>query len=202
MPIKTTTFLKKTAAYLKIDQYRDVMNNDRQKIEAPDLSSVAYFYTNPRGKATAIAYRGRSKKSAFHFCYNSPEIRAAKVAEWMDTISSNKTKYARKPRELIVDDILSCSWGYEQTNIDYYKVLALKGKTQVIIIEIGEVRNYTGDMQGTCVPDPDTLKGDPMTKTVDGSSINISSFQHASKITPTLVNGVKTYDAAHWTSYH
>lgn len=35
-----------------------------------------------------------------------------------------------------VGDIFEMSWGYEQTNIDFFQVVALKGKTQVIIKEV------------------------------------------------------------------
>lgn len=35
-----------------------------------------------------------------------------------------------------VGDIFYMSWGYEQTNVDFFQVVALKGKTQVIIKEV------------------------------------------------------------------
>lgn len=35
-----------------------------------------------------------------------------------------------------VGDIFYTSWGYEQTNIDFFQVVALKGKTQVVIREV------------------------------------------------------------------
>lgn len=39
-------------------------------------------------------------------------------------------------RGLKVGDYLECSWGYDQTNIDYYKVVALVGKTMVSILPV------------------------------------------------------------------
>lgn len=35
-----------------------------------------------------------------------------------------------------VGDIFYMSWGYEQTNVDFFQVVALKGKTQVVIKEV------------------------------------------------------------------
>ncbi len=51
-----------------------------------------------------------------------------------------------------VGDLFYCSWGYEQTNIDYYQVIALKGKHTAIIKEIGA--EYIGgySWSGKCRP--------------------------------------------------
>lgn len=49
---------------------------------------------------------------------------------------------------LRVGDILEASWGYEQTNINFYQVVALKGRTMVSVrecaLEPAEVDNITG----------------------------------------------------------
>ena len=59
-----------------------------------------------------------------------------------------------QPKPVVnVGDIFVCSWGYDQTNIDYYKVLEVKNKS-VVISAIGQDRNYTGHMQGECNPLP------------------------------------------------
>ena len=46
----------------------------------------------------------------------------------------------------------------DRTNIDYYKVVAVKNKT-VNLVSIGQTRNYTGPMQGECAPDT-SVQGD------------------------------------------
>lgn len=44
-----------------------------------------------------------------------------------------------------IGDIFSYSWGYEQTNVNYFQVVALKGTKQVIIREISyETTETTG----------------------------------------------------------
>ena len=55
-----------------------------------------------------------------------PKIDAKKVV----------TKTVENELGVKVGDIFSYSWGYEQTNINYFQVVGLKGKTQVIIREI------------------------------------------------------------------
>ncbi len=69
------------------------------------------------------------------------------------TIKTTDVTKVEKPLPTVnVGDIYVCSWGYDQTNIDYYKVVNVKNKT-VNLVSIGQTRNYTGTMQGECVPD-------------------------------------------------
>ena len=48
-------------------------------------------------------------------------------------IGAEKTNYLG----VKIGDIFHYSWGYEQTNCDYFQVVALKGTKQVVIREIG-----------------------------------------------------------------
>jgi hypothetical protein len=87
-----------------------------------------------------------------------------------------------------VGQIFVCSWGYGQTNVDYYKVIEVLNKS-VVIAPIGQTRNYTGSMQGECVPEPTRVGTKRMTKrinsynTKDGDKVflKINSFSTAFK---------------------
>ena len=59
---------------------------------------------------------------------NGGEIKDIKAAK----------KAAKKVNELgiKVGDIFYMSWGYEQTNVDFFRVKELKGKTQVVLQEV------------------------------------------------------------------
>lgn len=50
-----------------------------------------------------------------------------------------------------IGDILYTSWGYEQTNIDFYEVIKATAKT-VTVNQIKSEKTYTGDMTGTAKP--------------------------------------------------
>ena len=55
-----------------------------------------------------------------------------------------------------LNDILYSSWGYDQTNVDFYQVIKVSGSF-VTVIEIQSKQTLTGDMNGTTVPvDPIT----------------------------------------------
>ena len=70
----------------------------------------------------------------------------------LQTVSSEEAarRYGSK-EPFQVDDILYSTWGYDQTNVDFYKVLAVKGSF-VTVRELQQVKNYTGSMVGTALP--------------------------------------------------
>ena len=64
----------------------------------------------------------------------------------LDTISNNneikqwkeeRKKKAQQPHSLKVGDILYCSWGYDQTNVDFFKVSEVIGKRKIKIVGLG-----------------------------------------------------------------
>lgn len=56
-----------------------------------------------------------------------------------------------------VGTIFYSSWGYDQTNIDYFQVVKVTPKG-VYIREIKDKRTYEGDMHGTSVPVKDDFQ--------------------------------------------
>ncbi len=85
-----------------------------------------------------------------------------------------------------VGDILSSSWGYDQTNVDFYKVLRFTGKS-VVIQRIESDTTEEGFMCGHSVPHvPHTAskyRGEPMTKRVNyhgnGYGVKITDYASA-----------------------
>lgn len=68
---------------------------------------------------------------------------------------SNGVEIGNIPRETIanelgikVGDIFYMSWGYEQTNVDFFRVKELRGKTQVVLQEV-----TLGILEQECISD-------------------------------------------------
>lgn len=193
----------KTDAYKKVEALREARHKGWQKITAKDLSCAVYVKTCERtGRYLATGYRGKALKPAFSYYYTSEQSRAARVSEWISATMETRERYQRKARALVVGDVLRSSWGYDQTNIDYYVVLETFGAFGVVIAECGKNSEDTGCMQGKCVPDPSRIVGAPMRKQCDGDSVKINSFIYASKIEPQMIAGAKVYGADRWTAYH
>ena len=103
-----------------------------------------------------------------------------------------------------VGDIFRASWGYDQTNIDYYKVVR-KTKKMVEVVEIGRTMGEAMSWASADVsPDPERVIGAPFKripkayKQRDGEQpavyISIESFAVARK--------VDASDVAHATRWH
>jgi hypothetical protein len=204
--MRTRTGTKaKTAAFRKVDEFRDAMHPGATKVQAKDLSCTVYLYDSPLGPAAAF-YRGRAKRPAQRYRYRSEAKRAEAVAGWMAFVQESQRKRAqrtRRPRELGTGDVLMAMWGYEQTNVDYYKVVRLVGKASVELVKIGSKTEATGWLQGKCIPDPDNVISEPFRRRVDGDSVRISSVARAYRQKPReLPGGVRVYDAHHYSSYH
>src|SRR5699024_303951 len=92
---------------------------------------------------------------------------------------------------LKVGDILVSTWGYEQTNVDFYQVVSFNGKTMVTIQQILSERNASdGFMTYTATPRVGEFVGEPMRRKVNAHGyINLSSFSGASKWNGKPING-------------
>jgi len=82
-----------------------------------------------------------------------------------------------------VNDILVSHWGYEQTNIDFYKVLKVTPST-VIVQELEKIEHNDEDMSGWVMP-IDKLKGKPIRRKIhtfnNEKFIYITSYSIAQK---------------------
>lgn len=153
----------------------------------PEGTDLAIWTWETGDKVYGIAFQGKSNKPLWHHRFRDENQRQKLID---DTIRSRKLSLEGKQRRqqerkefqhsLKKGDILYSSWGYDQTNIDFYEVTDVKGK-QVVLREIstkvvGESGNYED-----VVPVPGKYIGPPIRKTPkEGNSVSISSFQHAS----------------------
>lgn len=72
---------------------------------------------------------------------------------------------------LMVGDILTDSWGYEQTNVEFYMVTKIVSACKVEIVELGHTQtDATSAMSGYVVPDRDRRIGEPIVKMVSQDS--------------------------------
>ena len=67
-----------------------------------------------------------------------------------------------KTKPVEVGDIFERSWGYDQTNVDFYRVIALtKSGKSAKVIKIGQkMVKQTGDMSELVEPDPSKITGE------------------------------------------
>jgi hypothetical protein len=183
------------------------------KVASKRSSAVVYLYERYAGKPGAAGFYGKADQPSFHYSFRDEARRATYVAEWlrsMDERAASKAKQVSakkaaldKPHGLKVGDVMRSSWGYDQTNIDYYQVVELRGKRGVVIREIGAESVDTGSMQGNSVPAVGSFIGEPMLKKVGADDeVKVRSFAWARKMEPLVVAGVPVgYRSSSWTAY-
>ena len=101
------------------------------EITVPEFGVEVFYQTEPT--PVIIGYYGKSAKAAFHFRYRTVEEMLTRTQERIDNYVANmrsKAEQKAKQRQLtselkaadhfVVGDIIVNSWGYEQTNVDYY----------------------------------------------------------------------------------
>lgn len=112
---------------------------------------IECFYTEI-GKPAAILYAGRSKKPIFHFSFRTVEQMHDYINEKIGNITTdmqsneerkNKAKdfqaQMKASDHFKVGDIIVNSWGWEQTNIEFYQVTEVKNKK----IKVQEIYQHT-----------------------------------------------------------
>lgn len=139
----------------------DIITVDHHKITIPAGSTLTVYKVNRKG---------------YVYCYHDNHR--------FNVIVTTKDNLKEVPQSnpVKVNDIFYTSWGYDQTNIDFYMVVEVL-KSSVKVVSIGEDRTYTGPMQGTCVPNLSTKGTKVMTKRINvhnnKPSFKVSSFATA-----------------------
>lgn len=135
----------------------------------------------------AIFYKGKSSKPVFHNRFRNEDDMKKKINNSISALMTwedrkNERKQERKqPHTLKIGDILYTSWGYDQTNVDFYQVTKIVGNNSVQIREIsGRIERSEGHSDYV-VAVKDAFRGEPEIKRVSsGNYIRISSYASAS----------------------
>ena len=148
----------------------------------------------------ATGFHGKAKKPDFNYFYNSDAQRGKKIEEFFKSrraLAKDKMRRSAErkaeDRGLEIDDVLLSSWGYDQTNIDYYQVVGMVGKTTVVLRELAQRKKETGFMSGTTMPIKNKFVGPAFKKQAKKGSVKINSHQWAFKTNPK--------ESSYWSSY-
>ena len=181
--------------------YRFIPLAYMQVVNMPEMGLTIYHGSSMchGGKPTALRFVGKSSKPRDHYRYNSEAERAdadSKFIAQTQEVAAMKAKdrAERKalkatPHTLKVGDIMVSSWGYEQTNVDFYQVVGLRGSFIVQLRQICKKEcESTGylTMAGMCIADKDSFlegkNGEMFEKRVHaGNRFNLESYSHASQ---------------------
>ena len=140
----------------------------------PDGSDVR-VYSAPRDRAILLAFFGTAGKPRAHVSYRKIEtaIEAARQLLASQVLHVERIATERQTRSafrttLEPGRVLKSTWGYDQTNVDYYQVVAVSDSRQSVTIRPIAVRSVEDGpwMTGHCWPLADQFTGPEMVKRV------------------------------------
>jgi hypothetical protein len=198
----------------KIEAQRVLIVGSHYNLHFSDKAHGVTVFIQPYQSGQRVflkAFSGRRLKPDFFHLFNTLEGAAAFQAQWYSKIcEAANAKQARKaaqkasPNPLAVGDVLVASWGYDQTNYNYYQVLRLVGTQSVEIQELKTSRDYNGaSMSGDCVPLKNQFIDKPMVKRVNESgAVKVFSFGvWASKKESIKSGEIELFKPDHYTAY-
>lgn len=138
----------------------------------PEGTNLAVWKWEDAGKYYAIVFQGRAQKPLWYHSFRDEMSRERYLK---GTIDSNKASLSRKQERqdakknfqhgIKVGDIFYSSWGYDQTNVDWYEVVsAPEGTKMVIVREIGGHAVSSSSGSDKVVPVPGHFVGPPLRK--------------------------------------
>lgn len=149
---------------------------DRQRIETEKASQVEKvgrltIYREDGSKPLVKAWRGGQVTPFAFYMFSSVEkreawIKAQIAAEGDFEGQRQEWRAKRRGAEMQalaltkVGDILYRSWGYDQTNVDFYQVTRKTGARIAVRPISDEIAEQTGAMCGNTMPVKDAFKGE------------------------------------------
>lgn len=182
--------------YLKrADEYK----TEHHTKAAAELEWITYEIPNG-SKPAAMGFSGKRGNPDFHYTFANEERRADHIANWIigrvahTELVATRRRTRHTEHDLEIGDIVHCSWGYDQTNNDFWQVVKVtKCTVDLRALKPEFVETTTGGMDAgrvitkkdnfvNEVPDWGESKwGDLKGKRVTNGMIRIASFARASK---------------------
>ena len=137
------------------------------------------------GFKTLWAYRFKDTNQMLKFFTEQYNIQISSKDRKASEKIANKERAKKELESVKIGDIFLCSWGYEQTNVNFYKLIEKKG-SKGIFQEVGynHVRE-TSWCSADVEIDETQIIGEPFVKMIKGSSFKKYSFAYAYKVDKT-----------------
>lgn len=180
----------------------DFIARDKEMIEFyPEFNGMV-FKKSIESRVMVVAYSKRRLKPDFYYSFPDDAKAEQYINDW-SSLHIKRVEEAEQEKErqkklngmvkevVSVGDVFASSWGYEQTNVDYYQLIGFKGKQTGLFKQIAShIAEDTGYMSARVLPTVDEFINDEViekkininehysTKEL-GARITISSFETA-----------------------
>jgi hypothetical protein len=160
---------------------------DKKAVEHKDTESTAVVYLRDFGPyVDLMGFGGKRNKPDFHYTYKTLEAAHTKMNTYFDSIRAwEKAVVDRREKAKAyvntakVGDIYVSSWGYDQTNVDFYKITkVMKKMVEYVQIDKSVTPDYLTAEKATA---GDKVISKPSRALMGKNGFSVSSFQYASK---------------------
>lgn len=162
----------------------------------PEGTDLAIWTWDEGGRLYGVAFAGKSNKPLWNYRFRDDAQRQRQIDESTNSrrlTLENKTKRIQERREYQhpykVGDIFDTSWGYDQTNVEFYQVVEVRGKS-IIVREISERTDSSHQGAEYVVPVKDSFTGPPIRILPTSSGVKIEGHYGS------LWNGKPVYQTA------
>jgi hypothetical protein len=150
-----------------------------------NAADVVVYTNNDNGKFSAICFAGKAVNPTWYYLFRSEEAMLAQVTKTINNRIARAAEVAKykaerlAPTNLKEGDILYCSWGYDQTQVDFYKVKEVVGNNRIKIVPMTAI--VAKQSTGADYMVAGEEKGTPMLKVANGrqNSVKITSYSNA-----------------------
>lgn len=161
-------------------------------------SAVAYLYER-NGILFAMGFHGRADKPDWHFRFKTAHLREKHIREHFQAwqarakrVEDHRAEAKAWVNDYKVGDMLNTCWGYDQTNREFFEVIAVNGK-MLTLREVAQTRRDTGYNQWQCGPLPGDYIGDPIIRRAQQYGIKIDDVRRAHRSSYKEVGSVRIY---------
>jgi hypothetical protein len=163
-------------------------NSTLQKVDVGNLPLEVYHWEEATRSGSiryySIGFAGKAQKPTWYYSYRDTSRRDRDTKDRIESARSHEEakQKAREERakfqhNMNVGDILNSSWGYDQTNVNFYQVIRTTPKG-IVIREIMSQSVGADHVK----PLPGRFVGSPLTRRVSPhGGVKIDTYEYASK---------------------
>lgn len=185
------------------------------KISDKQSSAVVYVKATDSGGYHAVAFRGNAQKPDWNVLIRKPGNLEKNIAAHFESVRAGEARRVadREKRKAFAHsvkagDIYKTCWGYDQTNVEFFEIVEVKGK-YAILREIASASRDDGHGSEKCVPQSGAFlepryKGDdqglPLRRLIQEHGIKIDNVRTASPWGKRGAAGIVIGEACHRTA--
>jgi hypothetical protein len=171
--------------------------------------AIAYLYTDKQDRPCARVFYGKQAKPILACYFRDSMMREKSVTQAFESRRAHvgrKTAERDKRKAWVnpykVGDLFRRSWGYDQTNVDWYEVTEVRGK-MLTVRQICQERVETGNMCGKTTPQPGKFieREEPIRCLAQDGCIKINHYAHAYFVKPNIIAGIPVLPVDYYSTY-